>query len=310
MIWFKNALIYRLSRDVDLLPEKLEQMAADFPFKPVERSDFQSFGWTTALGRFGSMFTHVAGNGAILMAAKLEEKMLPAAVVKEATDQKVSRLEIQNGRPLKKSEKGEVKAEVTLDLLARAFTRHSVTQLLIMPKQGLIVVDAGSYKKAENILALLRKTIGSLPVVPISPEKPLELALTAMVRNDDTPTGFTLGEEYVLKSVLEDGGEVKCKHQDYTSDEVKALIDADKLVVKMAMNWSGRIDFVLDDSFSIKRLKFSDVLQDQNNDIDREDMAQRLDADLALMTGEFEALTAELFRVFPLVPLESKKTEE
>ncbi|MEV3818186.1 recombination-associated protein RdgC [Aeromonas salmonicida] len=293
-MWFKNLQVYRLTRPFELTTEQLESQLESLTFTPCGSQDMSRFGWTRPLGKFGRALTHSA-NGQILICARKEQKMLPSTVIKEQLAEKVEAIEFEQGRALKKKEKEALKEELLHTLLPSAFSRTTNTFAWINAADGLLIVDASSAKKAEDVLALLRKSIGSLPVVPVALKNPPEITMTEWLQQGNLPAAFTLEDESELRSAMEHGGIARFKQQDLMTDEVKNHLANDKLVTKLALNWGERLSFMLGDDLSIKRLKFSEELREQNDDVTSEDPAARLDADFALVTGELAQFIPALF---------------
>ena len=292
-MWFKNLQLYRFTRPFEHSADALETMLETVLFTPCGSQDMSKFGWVSPLGKGTQALVHEAA-GQLLLCARKEEKMLPSSVVKDMLEEKVEAIEAEQGRALKKKEKEALKEEILITLLPRAFTRHSQTFLWLNPADGYIAVDAGSAKKADDVLALLRKCTGSLPVVPVALKNPPEITMTEWLNGATPPAGFTLGDEVELRSALEHGGIIRAKEQDLLSEEMKAHLLADKLVTKLALEWAETVSFVLGDDMGIKRLKFSEELREQNDDVVSEERAARLDADFALMTGELARFIPDL----------------
>lgn len=296
MLWFKNILVYRLNKEIALSMDELEQQLASLAFTPCSSQDMTRTGWVSPMGDRGEALIHVTGKQ-VMMCARKEDKILPATVIKQALQDKVEKLEGEQGRKLKKTEKATLKDEVVHTLLPRAFSKFSQTFIWLDLEKQLVIVDSGSAKRAEDNLALLRKTLGSLPVVPLNFNESVELKMTEWVRSGELPTGFTLMDEAELKAVLDEGGVIRCKKQELVSDEIATHIEAGKFVTKLSVDWEDRLQFMLCDDGSIKRIKFSETLREQNDDIDKADFAQRFDADFVLMTGELSALIERVTEV-------------
>lgn len=293
---FKSLVIYKMSRDADVSIENLAKELPNFTYSPCGSQDMKKTGWVPSIE--GSKELLHSSNGHVLLTIMTEEKIIPASVIKECVAEKVARLEESQGRKLKKTEKESIKDEVLHELLPRAFSKYNKTLIWIHNASKRIMVEAGSAKKAEDALALLRKTLGSLPVVPFTTETPIELTLTSWIKEQVIPDGFTVLDEAELKAILEDGGVITSKKEDLFNEEIKQHIDAGKMVTKLAIDWREKISFLFTSDGLLKRIKMSDAVMEQNSDIDKEDAAQKFDADFVLVTGELIQMLDDVDKAF------------
>lgn len=295
MFWFKNVMIYRLTKDLDWSSDKLQTELEQCEYHPCNQSDMSKFGWTNPLR--GSEMLHFSVGKQVLLVAHKEEKILPAHVIKSELDQRIEQIELKENRKLKKVEKQALKDDVVSVLLPRAFSKNQQTALWIDAENNLIYVDAASAKRAEDALALLRKSLGSLPVVPLSFANEPSVIMTDWITKDSTPQWLIPLEEAELTGSNE-SGIIRCKQQNLESEEIQNLLNAGKFVTKLSLEWEDNLSFILNEDCTLKRLKFADQIREKNDDILKEDYAQRFDADFVLMTGVLSKLTANLLDDF------------
>lgn len=298
-MWFKNLYFFAFTRPFELSDQDLEKQLSEHMFTPCASTEQSHFGWTSALGKHGNTAVHSV-NGNFLMCARKEEKILPAPVVKDQLEEKIAKLEQEQSRSATKKEKEQFKEDIIFELLPRAFSRVTDTHGYINAEHNIIVVNSSSRGKAEDFLALLRKSIGTLPVTSVSPEMAPDELMTDWLTDRALGENFQLGMEAEFNALGDDGAVVRVKNQDLTSEEIKAHLDADKYVVKLALEWDDAMSFILCDDLAIKRLKFFDVLQEQNDDIDKDDVLAKIDADFALMAGELNRFIDDLLAEFSI----------
>lgn len=295
MFWFKNALIYQLTKSLDWSAEHLQKQLFANQYQPCQQSDMQKMGWTNPLKT--SDLLHFTVGKQILLVAHKEDKILPAHVIKRELEQRIAQLEQKENRPLKKVEKQALKEDVIAILLPRAFSKHQHTAIWIDVEHQRIYVDTASTKRAEEVLALLRKSLGSLPVLPFAFAKEVGDEMSKWLGQNQSPAWLTILEEAELKGQQENSV-IRCKKQNLYGEEVLTLLQSGKFVSQLALEWEHNLSFVLDESAVLKRLKFADEIREQNADILKEDVAQRFDADFVLMTSVLSQLMTNLLHEF------------
>ncbi|HLD67981.1 MAG TPA: recombination-associated protein RdgC [Pseudomonas sp.] len=294
-MWFRNLLVYRLTQDLPFDAEALETALAAKPARPCASQELTTYGFVAPFGKGeDAPLVHISQDF-MLIAARKEDRILPGSVVRDALKEKVDEIEAEQMRKVYKKERDQLKDEIIQAFLPRAFIRRSSTFAAIAPKQGLILVNAASPKRAEDLLSTLREAVGSLPVRPLTVKIAPTATLTDWVKTQQAAEHFTVLDECELRDTQEDGGIIRCKRQDLTGDEIQLHLSSGKLVTQLSLAWQDKLSFVLDDKMIIKRLRFEDLLQDQAEQDGGDEALGQLDASFTLMMLTFGEFLPQLF---------------
>lgn len=294
-MWFRNLLVYRLTQDVPFEAEALETALAAKPARPCASQELATYGFVAPFGKGEDAPLVHASQDFLLIAARKEERILPSSVVRDALKEKVDEIETGQMRKVYKKERDQLKDEIIQTFLPRAFIRRASTYAAIMPKQGLILVDSASARKAEDLLSTLREAISSLPVRPLSVKIAPSATLTDWLKTQKAADEFYVLDECELRDTHEDGGVVRCKRQDLTSEEIQLHLSTGKQVTQLALAWQDKLSFVLDDKLVIKRLRFEDLLQEQAEQEGGDDALSQQDASFTLMMMTLVEFLPKLF---------------
>ncbi|QKS31098.1 MAG: Recombination-associated protein RdgC [Accumulibacter sp.] len=287
-MWFKNLQLYRLPQGWAVEAESFEQQLARLPLQGCGTTDPRSLGWVAP--RDGGSLVH-AVNQQWLIALGVEEKLLPASIVKRLAGERAKEIEEVDGRRIGRRELRELQEQMTLELLPRAFVRRRTTFGWIDRGNGWLVIDAASPARAEEVLEHLRRSLDSLPAKVVKPLQSPSAAMTGWVAAGEAPAGFTLDQDLELRSA--EKASVRYANHSLEGEEIRQHIADGKVVTRLAMTWNDRISFVLNDLLQIKRLAFLDILKEQSES-QADDADERFDIDFTLMTGEAAQLLADL----------------
>jgi recombination associated protein RdgC len=289
---FKNALVYRIEAWAQPGLPEIETRLAGARFVECGASQPESAGWVEPRGqKHGALAESVGGQ--IILKLCTETKAVPGGVVKTQVEEKLDLIEKETGRRPRGKMVKELKEEVIHALLPRAFPKRSDTLVWVDAAAGLVLVGAGSTKKADSVVTRLLDLLGgglrlSLLQTQVSPAT----AMAAWLTEKEAPAGFTIDRDCELKQPDSEKAAVRYARHTLDIDEVGEHIRQGKLPTQLALTWAGRVSFTLTEALTLKKIKLLDVVLEGASSAQGDDGG--FDADVALSTGELQQLIPDL----------------
>lgn len=263
----------------------LEAAFRDKAFVPCSGIRPSSIGWVPPVAD-QPLLHEVAG--CILFCARREDKVVPSSALADTLEEKITRLESLEDRPIRAREKQRLKEDALAELLPRALPRSKTIMGYLSRSEELLVIDTASPSEAELFLTCLRDTLGSLKVVPPQVSSKPADTFTHWLRTRKLPLDFSLGDQCDLFDP-EDSSAVTLRKQDLATNEVRVHLDAGKSCTKLSLIWHGDLKVIVDKDLVLRQIKI----------LSSDDAADEIDDPIAQLEAAFVNMTLELSRFLP-----------
>ena len=248
-MYFKNAIAFPFRGEISL--DELEEKLLTCRFRECGSNESLTCGWTPA---HDERFVYPVGF-IWLIALKTQSKILPGAVVRQHANKLAAVIEKEQGYKPGRKQMKEIKERALEELLPKALTKDSTTYAYIDPNAKLLVVDAGSVSKADDVTSMLIQcgaVIGLRTMhFGISPS-----AFMSSVLLGGAGEEWTLGRDCDLKEA-DHGGELHYRHLNF--EGVEDHLAAGKVPVKLALVYEERVSVVLTQAGHLKKIKVLDL---------------------------------------------------
>lgn len=294
-MWFKHLHLYRVHDSPSLSSDDFSAALDAQAFRPLSGAQAKHMGWSAPAGRGSEQRLHEI-HAHRLISALRQERLLPASVIKEELESRVSEREETEGRPLRRQEKQVLKEQIYEEFLPRAFIRTQRIDLWWDTRGGLIGINASSRKRAEDVLDLLRQTLGSLKVTPLTTKITPSRAMTEWLSDvSKRPAALILGDQVELKATTGDESVLRGRQMDLDGEEIQTALEAGRQATRLAFTIDESLSLVMQDDLALKSLRFADVILDEaSQSDDGGDPLLRLETDFALMTQVFSGALEQL----------------
>jgi recombination associated protein RdgC len=290
---FKNLLVYRLDAQWNVEARNLEKILAGRALQPCTSFEMESHGWVPR--QEGDPFLYTS-NGHWLLTLGIEQKLLPASVVRQVAAERATELAKKQGHTIGRKQMREIKERVLDELMPRALARRHTTAAWIDPASRWFVVDTVAETRAERLLETLRKSGNAFPARRLDTQLSPSVAMTGWLATGKVSPDFTIDQDLELRAGDANKATVRYVRHGLTGKDIQAHIASGKTATRLGMTWKDKISFVLTENLQIKRVAFLHILR-QETDQNADHKEEQFDLDFTLLTGELSLLLADLVKL-------------
>jgi recombination associated protein RdgC len=291
MMWFRQLQLYQYTNTTAFTQASLLERLEPLAFNPCPPSMLYTMGWVSPVDEDDAPLIR-AFNGYMMLCLQIEEKILPATVIRKELADKVKQIELAEGRKLRQSEKNTLKDEIIINLVPRAFSRFTKIFGYLDTKKHWLILSTTNTKKADFFISMLKKCIaGEFTALEI---KELPSTMTRWLTTQEYPRNLSVEKACLLRDPNQTNRVIRCQQQDLFAPSIQALLKDGCEVMQIALCWQDRVNFVVSNDFTLRSLSFQEEIISAVKDLEAETKQQQFDADFLLMTETFTALINDL----------------
>ena len=287
---FKNLIVYRIGPNWAANSAELEAALEKAIFVECGPTQAVSVGWAPPRGIAHAPLLESIG-GQWLMKMVVEQRVVPGSVVKRRLVERAAQIEQATGRKPGKKQAKELKEEILLELLPQAFTKQAALKVWLNPKDRLVMIDASSPARADDVVTHLVKAADGLALTPLNTAQSPAAAMSVWLTTGEPPAGFSVDRECELKSPDESKSAVRYARHALDIEEVRQHIANGKVPTQLALTWEGRVSLLLTDAMQVKKIAFLEGVFEGGGKPAKD---EAFDADAAIATGELGKMIPDL----------------
>jgi recombination associated protein RdgC len=237
-----------------------------------------------------------AASGYLLFCLQIQEKVLPAGVLREEHMANVKEMEKKLGYRMARGERLKLKEEIIYSLLNKAFSQSKKVYAYIDTKTQQLIVGATSNKTLTQINSLLDKAFYDFAPAEEEIIAPASI-FTTWLSEKNYPAAYAILDKCAFEDASSKA-KVSFSHKDLCSDSVDCILREGARVTKLSLSWNEKVAFTLDKNFMFTSIKFLDEIKDLAADNLCETAEDRFATDFFIMAETLRDFLAETQAVF------------